>query len=268
MKNFILIIFFFWFIICNAQNIGINSSGAPADASAILDVSSNSMGFLIPRMTTAEKLLIVVPADGLMVYDTDLKTFYYYDAIATTWRSMYSSAAASSLTAWSISGNAGIIDGTDYIGTNGAVDLDFRTNAIERMTISGLTGFIGINKAAPLVSLDVNGAISLAPTSVALTVDGQAVVVSNVSFLNVTSNSASAVARTISLGAGAAIGQILIIMSIDTDAARQFEVRTGVGTIKLPAGGCSCLGFNNAGDNLFLVWNGTNWIQIGVSGTY
>jgi hypothetical protein len=40
-------------------------------ASAQLEVSSTSKGFLPPRMTTAERNLIVTPAAGLMIWNTD-----------------------------------------------------------------------------------------------------------------------------------------------------------------------------------------------------
>ena len=53
--------------------------------SSVLDVSSTTQGMLAPRMTTAQKIAIVSPANGLMVYDTDLKLFSYYDLTATTW---------------------------------------------------------------------------------------------------------------------------------------------------------------------------------------
>jgi len=36
-----------------AQNVGINTTGAVADPSSMLDVSSTSSGMLAPRMTTA-----------------------------------------------------------------------------------------------------------------------------------------------------------------------------------------------------------------------
>jgi len=47
--------------------MAINASGNPADSSAMLDVSSTAMGLLMPRMTTAERDLIVKPANGLMI---------------------------------------------------------------------------------------------------------------------------------------------------------------------------------------------------------
>lgn len=54
-----------------AQNVAINNSGNPPAASAILDISSNAKGILIPRMTTAQCSDINAPASGLLIYDTD-----------------------------------------------------------------------------------------------------------------------------------------------------------------------------------------------------
>lgn len=62
------------------------------DASSILDISSTSQGLLTPRMTTAQRTAITAPADGLIVYDTELKSFYHYNSTATSWNSMSSDA--------------------------------------------------------------------------------------------------------------------------------------------------------------------------------
>ncbi len=48
------------------------------DPSAILDLESTSQGLLTPRMTTSDRTGISNPAQGLMVYDTDTKSFWYY----------------------------------------------------------------------------------------------------------------------------------------------------------------------------------------------
>ncbi|MFT5437294.1 MAG: hypothetical protein ACI840_001948 [Ulvibacter sp.] len=42
------------------------------DASSVLDVSSSNKGLLMPRLTTAQRDLIVSPATGLMIYNTTL----------------------------------------------------------------------------------------------------------------------------------------------------------------------------------------------------
>lgn len=62
-----------------AQNVGINSTGIAPDNSAMLDVSSTSKGFLLPRMTKAQILAIASPAVGLMVYNLDCNILEYYD---------------------------------------------------------------------------------------------------------------------------------------------------------------------------------------------
>lgn len=49
--------------------IGVNTS---INASAILDITSTTKGFLPPRMTTTQKNAIASPAAGLVVYDTTL----------------------------------------------------------------------------------------------------------------------------------------------------------------------------------------------------
>lgn len=65
-------------IFANAQSVAVNTTGNPADTSAMLDVSSNSKGFLPPRMTTIQRTSIPTPANGLIVFDTDTKTYWYY----------------------------------------------------------------------------------------------------------------------------------------------------------------------------------------------
>ncbi len=53
------------------------------NASSALDITSTTQGLLLPRMTTTQRnMLRATAANSLMVYDTDLKSFYYFDATA------------------------------------------------------------------------------------------------------------------------------------------------------------------------------------------
>ncbi len=61
-----------------AQNVGINSSGATPNASALLDLSSTSLGLLVPRMTTAQMNAIAAPATSLLIYNTTTQCFEFY----------------------------------------------------------------------------------------------------------------------------------------------------------------------------------------------
>jgi hypothetical protein len=58
--------------------VAINNSSLLPDPSAMLDVSSTTRGMLAPRVTSVQRTAIVSPADGLWVYDTDNKSFWYY----------------------------------------------------------------------------------------------------------------------------------------------------------------------------------------------
>lgn len=68
----------------NAQSVAINSDGSIANASAILDVKSTTKGMLIPRMTSAERTGILNPAEGLLVYDNETASFWFYKAAGWT----------------------------------------------------------------------------------------------------------------------------------------------------------------------------------------
>ncbi|MDR6764372.1 hypothetical protein J2Y38_004605 [Flavobacterium sp. 2755] len=81
-RTLLLLVFIFLSIITNAQ-IGIGT--VTPNASSILDITSTTQGLLTPRMTTAQRAAITTPADGLIVYDTDLKAFYYYSSGSTSW---------------------------------------------------------------------------------------------------------------------------------------------------------------------------------------
>lgn len=60
------------------SQVGIGTSSP--NASAQLDISSNSKGLLTPRMTATQRTGISNPATGLLVYQTDGNTgFYYYN---------------------------------------------------------------------------------------------------------------------------------------------------------------------------------------------
>ena len=60
-----------------SYGLTINSSQSTLDPSAILNLKSNDQGVLFPRMLESEKLAISNPDEGLMVYDSTYKQFFY-----------------------------------------------------------------------------------------------------------------------------------------------------------------------------------------------
>lgn len=140
-SKFIIIFLLFCTPIVFAQNVSINETGATANSSAMLDVSSSTKGILIPRLTTEARNAISNPATGLTVYDTELNSFYFYNG--TSWIYLLNQK-----TGWNLLGNSGTIAGTNFIGTTDAVDFVAKTNNIERLRISS-TGNLGIGTASP-----------------------------------------------------------------------------------------------------------------------
>ena len=121
----------------NAQNVGINATGATPDASAILDIVSTDKGLLIPRVSIGDVSLaapITSPATSLLVYNTNAAItggnglgYYYWDG--SQWVNLGTGAATSD--DWTITGNAGTTAGTNFVGTTDAVDFVVKTNNTE-----------------------------------------------------------------------------------------------------------------------------------------
>lgn len=58
----------------------INTTGNQPDNSAMLDISSTTSGLLIPRMTDTQRSAIAAPATGLLVFQTNGSSgFYFYN---------------------------------------------------------------------------------------------------------------------------------------------------------------------------------------------
>lgn len=103
-----------------SQSVGIGTSSP--DSSAVLDITSATQGVLVPRLTQAQRNAIANPAAGLLIYQTDLGSgFYFFNG--SKWLSLNSSA-----TGWNIDGNAGTDFNTHFIGTSDTVDLKFKVN--------------------------------------------------------------------------------------------------------------------------------------------
>jgi hypothetical protein len=72
----------FYLLLASASfaQVAINSDASQPDNSAMLDVKSNGKGFLLPRMTQAQRDLVPSPATGLMIYQTNGTPGFYYNA--------------------------------------------------------------------------------------------------------------------------------------------------------------------------------------------
>jgi len=96
-----------------AQNVAITDDDTyVASSSAMLDVKSVSKGFLIPRLTTVQRTSITSPSTSLLVFDTNLNSFYFWNG--TAWTNL-TSGSASGIWAYN-SPNVYLNNATDKLG--------------------------------------------------------------------------------------------------------------------------------------------------------
>lgn len=145
--------------------------------------------------------------------------------------------------------------GNGYVRQYENLPILFHTNNAESMRI-GANGYVGVGTTSPNTSVDVNGGLSIRPsTTVSLTADNQAVTVGNSSFLVLSSNNATATNRTFTLSSGLQSGQVLVILL------------TLNGAELTDSGNCNLASTYamGVGDTISLIWNGSTWYETGRS---
>lgn len=182
-KNFTNVKSYFFFLIflaltqhLSAQNVGVNTTGATPDVSAMLDVANANKGLLIPRVSltsTTDNSTIGTPATSLLVFNTNTSMTngqgigYYYNSGTTASPLWVKLSQANE--AWLLKGNTGIttpaIPATygstqigaseNFLGTKDANDVVLGTNNIERFRMKQNTGYIGLGTASPIVKMDI-----------------------------------------------------------------------------------------------------------------
>lgn len=131
-------------------NVGIGTVN-PA-ASAALDITSTTKGFLAPRMTTTQRNAIASPATGLQVYNTSLNKLNFYNG--TSWRALVDSTTLATylpLAGGTMTGNLLFTDNTLDIGASGAT--------------RPRTGYFGTSVIVPALAYDAttwNGNLTVA----------------------------------------------------------------------------------------------------------
>lgn len=135
--------------------VAINTNGNAPHNSAMLDVQSTNKGFLLPRMSQAQRLAINNPEAGLLVFDTDAqKLFQFQDGV---WRFLIDNSywAGSSTRNW-------VYNGTDSVGIGTAAPTEklHVSNGNFKLSNGDLKldlGDIFINKSDGIIQLQAAG---------------------------------------------------------------------------------------------------------------
>ncbi len=116
-----------------SQNVGIGISNP--DQSAILHLESSDKGFLVPRVSTTQMNAIPIPAPGLLVYNTTVNCFFYFNS---GWQNLCAAAGTTGVT-----GATGAPGTTGLTGPTGTAGVQGSTGATGDTGPTGLTGDTG-----------------------------------------------------------------------------------------------------------------------------
>ena len=154
MKKLLTILFFsqiFWV----SGQVGIHTD--TPDNSSALEISATNRGLLIPRVTLTSSLSspspVTAPAVGLLVFNSGPNQpvgFYYWNG--TTWVAVSGSGSGGG-SDWTLTGNAGTIPGTNFLGTTDNNHFLVYTNNTERIRVEN-DGQVIIGGTAPNNSTD------------------------------------------------------------------------------------------------------------------
>ena len=152
--------------------VGINTN--TPDASSALEIESTTGGILIPRMTETQRDAIVSPASGLMIYQTDeISGFYFYNG--TQWTSVGMSGPQGDQGPQGEAGVAGPAGPTGNTGPAGADGADGTQGPVGNTGPAGPQGDQGIQGATgatgPQGLAGVDGADGNDGNGIASTVD-------------------------------------------------------------------------------------------------
>jgi hypothetical protein len=181
-KQFCLSLIFSMILLGSYSQVAINLDGASPDASAMLDIKSTGKGLLIPRMTTAQRLAISPVAEGLMVYDNDLKAFMFYQSGSWTVSLNSAGGTATRVAFWTGSGTLGSSAGLYWDNTNSRLGIG-TTSPAYPLHVNG-PAFMG----TATTLYDVGGTINILSCG-SLTGPYSADYVNHLSYLNVYNNS-------------------------------------------------------------------------------
>lgn len=201
MKKIYLLLTIILLLVCVNTNAQVGIGTLVPDSSSILDVTSTDKGMLVPRMSTLKRDAILLPAQGLLIYNTTDLKFNYYQSGWKDFSPGYSAVSGTgSVTTYSSSD--AVIDGMTFspkagsylaqfnaqytinpisVTAQGVVDLNTNINTLMNLgtSNSSLPGYITTlphalafadNETVPSGVYQISGAASIAGT---LILDGR-----------------------------------------------------------------------------------------------
>ena len=187
MKKFYLLTVISISLLCVKVNAQVGIGTTTPDASAMLEIKTTNKGLLVPRVALTgiyDNVTISTPAVSLLVYNTATTSgstsvnpgYYYWNGISWV---MLSYSSGSSSNSWLTTGNAGTVDGTNFIGTTDNVPFNIKVNNQKAGRIDNTlyNSFWGFNAGNTITTGNLNtgvgaGALSFTNTGNSNTATG------------------------------------------------------------------------------------------------
>ncbi|MBC7885721.1 MAG: right-handed parallel beta-helix repeat-containing protein [Saprospiraceae bacterium] len=146
-RYFYLIVILLLFSNPGDSQVAINNSAMPPNISSVLDLTATDKGLLIPRMTKVQRDGIMLPANSLIIYQTDNSPGYYFNIgtpVLPKWKLLSSTDTPSLSSGYKIpidtipfvinipgsyivTKNLSGLQGIDINSSNVSIDLNFNT---------------------------------------------------------------------------------------------------------------------------------------------
>ncbi|UKB86155.1 tail fiber domain-containing protein [Chryseobacterium sp. MEBOG06] len=151
MKKCTLLLLFLFFENNFQAQVGINTT--TPNASSVLDLVGSNKGLLIPRIAltgSSDTSTVPSPANSLMIYNSAAANgvvpgYYYWSTNAGRWAKVLDDLTPIIMTGWSLTGNSGMVNGINFIGTSDNVDVIFKRNNIVSGVLNTTNTIFGVN---------------------------------------------------------------------------------------------------------------------------
>lgn len=153
MKHYLVILTLLLAATAAQAQVGIGT--ASPDASAILDITASSKGFIVPRMTSGQRDAILAPTEGLLIYNTTANALEIVNG-SSQWVNL-STATTTAVASGTTSSTGGIGVGTTSPNANAVLDISSTTKGVllprSSSDPTGVAGMIYYNTTSDIVKL-------------------------------------------------------------------------------------------------------------------
>jgi hypothetical protein len=143
-----------------AQQLKLGNNPTRFDSSAALEIESQKLTLLLPRINDTGKIVKTVK-DGSLIYFTNLPAAGVNQGLYVRSSGTWNRLSPATGTAWIVPGNSGTNGSTNFLGTTDNHPLLIKTNNLTRLFVDSTTGYTGFRTLTPAATLHNAGSTLL-----------------------------------------------------------------------------------------------------------